>query len=149
MVVAVAPLTPERLLGRWTERDARYCENERYVIDWEPERLRLTLDGRAIDGGRVRYVPEGATLRVERLTDAGAVDAYWRFAAVDDDRVEWVETAELRDDALEVIAKPDKLLVRCAGGAESEPGVLARARRWWAGMLERLFPSASSDRPAS
>ncbi len=151
MVIAAEPLQPEQLLGRWTERDAAYCRDEQYVVEWLPDRLRLVLDGRAIDAGRVRYVPDGATLKIERLTDAGAVDAYWRLAAIDDARVEWVETAELRGDTLEVIAKPDKLLVRCAPGIEPAPGVVTRARRWWAALLAHLWgpPADAAPRPAS
>jgi hypothetical protein len=151
MVVAAAPLVAERLIGRWTERDAAYCRDDQYVIEWLPDRLRLVLDGRAIDGGRVRYAPDGVTLKIERLSDAGEVDAYWRLVAVDADRVEWVETAELRGAALEVIARPDKLLVRCAPATEPAPGVLSRARRWWAALLERLWgaPAAGAASPPS
>jgi hypothetical protein len=142
MVVAAAPPAPDRMLGRWTERDARFCQDEQYVIEWQPARLRVVLDGGAIDGGAVRYVVDGATLRIERLTDAGEVDAYWRVIGVDDDHVEWVETAERRNGELAVIAKPDKLFVRCPANATPAPGFMTRARRWWASVVARWWPSA-------
>ncbi|MBI3514753.1 MAG: hypothetical protein HY060_11930, partial [Proteobacteria bacterium] len=32
MLVAAVPLAPEQMLGRWTERDARFCRDEQYVV---------------------------------------------------------------------------------------------------------------------
>ena len=142
MVVATVPLTPEQMLGRWTERDARFCQEEQYVVEWGADRLRLVLDGREIDGGAVRYVADGATVRIERLSETGEVAAYWRLIGVDDDHVEWVETAERRGAVLQVIAKPDKLFVRCAPDAERAPGFAKRLQRWWAGVLGRLWPAS-------
>jgi hypothetical protein len=134
-------LARDQLLGRWTEQDPRYCREERYVVEWLPERVRIVLDGRAIDSGAVRYIVDGPTLKVERLNEAGDVVGFWRVLAVDDTTVAWVETAERRGTDFEVVARPDKVFVRCAGDAGPAPGFLTRARRWWAAKLERWFPS--------
>jgi len=142
MVVAATPLTPDQVLGRWTERDPGYCTSQEYVIEWLPDRLRLMVDGREVDGGRVRYAADGMTLKIEHLNDAGAVDGYWRLEGVDEGHVEWVESAELRDGALEVIAKPEKLLLRCGPGPAEPPGMMARVRLWWAAFIGRLWPSS-------
>src|SRR5277367_5980586 len=132
IVVAASPLSRDELLGRWTERDPAYCQEERYILEWTRDRMRVVLDGRPIDSGSVRYVSDSDALKVERLTAAGAVAGYWRLAAVDDDHVKWLETAEQHGAAATVIAKPDKLLVRCAADAERAPGFAQRAKRWWA-----------------
>ncbi|MBV8169240.1 MAG: hypothetical protein JO021_20775, partial [Alphaproteobacteria bacterium] len=137
------PLPPEQLFGRWTERDPAYCREERYLLDWTPERVRVVLDGRAVDTGAVRYVADGATLKVERLTDAGEVAGYWRLVAIDDATIAWVEIAEKRGDAFEVVSQPDKVFLRCAGDAAPAPGFFTRMRRWWAAKLERWWPSQS------
>lgn len=142
MVVAATPLLPDQVLGRWTERDPAYCDNQEYVVEWLPDRLRLMIDGREVDGGRVRYAADGMTVRIEHLSNAGAVDAYWRLEGVDDGHVEWVETAELRDGGLAVIAKPEKLFLRCGPGPERPVGMMARLRRWWGSFVERLWPAS-------
>src|SRR4051812_23159063 len=116
------PLPPDQLLGRWTERDPAYCREERYILDWMPERVRVVLDGRAVETVAVRYVADGPSLKVERLTDAGEVAGYWRLVAVDDATIAWVETAEKRGDGFEVVAQPDKVFLRCAGDAPPAPG---------------------------
>jgi hypothetical protein len=146
------PLTPEMLLGRWTERDASYCREERYLLDWQPERVRVVLDGRAIDSGGVRYTAEGDSLKVERLGAGGEVVGYWRLVAVDAQAVAWTETAERRGDGFEVVARPDKVLVRCAADAEPAPDFFTRARRWWTATRERWWPStpaADETKPSS
>jgi hypothetical protein len=152
MVVAASPLAPEQVLGRWTERDPGYCDNQEYVVEWRPDRLRLMIDGREIDGGRVRYTADGMTLKIEHLNDAGTVDAYWRLEGVDDGHVEWVETAELRDGVLAVIAKPEKLFLRCGPGPEHPPGMMAgmmdRVRGWWTAFVGRLWPASPPARSA-
>jgi hypothetical protein len=135
VVVAASPLSRDELLGRWTERDPAYCQEERYVLEWTRDRMRILLDGRPIDSGGVRYVTDSDALKVERLTDTGAVAGYWRLAAVDGDHVKWLETAEQHGGAATVIAKPDKLLVRCATDAEPAPGFAQRAKRWWSALL--------------
>src|SRR5258708_26987492 len=135
IVVAASPLSRDELLGRWTARDPAYCQEERYVLECTPDRMRIVLDGRPIDSGGVRYVTDSDALKVERLTDAGAVAGYWRLAAVDGDHVKWLETAEQRGTAITVVAKPDKLLVRCATAAEPAPGFAQRAKRWWSALL--------------
>jgi hypothetical protein len=148
VVVAAGSLAPERMIGRWTERDPAYCRDDQYVVEWSADRLRVVLDGRTIDASGVRYAVDGATLKVERLGAGGEVASYWRLAAVDDDHVEWVESAERRGDALAVIAKPDKLFVRCAPEDAPAPGLLARAQRWLAAARERLWPTPAVATPA-
>lgn len=141
----VPALAPEQLIGRWTERDPAYCREERYVLDWQPGRVRVVLDGRPIDSAAVRYVADENTLKVERLTDAGEVVGFWRIVAVDDATIAWVETAEKRADGFAVMARPDKVLVRCPDDADPAPGFITRARRWWAAKLEHWWPSAPSE----
>jgi hypothetical protein len=146
IVTPAVALAPDQLLGRWTEQDPAYCREERYLLDWQPDRVRVVLDGRAIDSGAVRYVADGPSLKIERLTDAGEVAGYWRFVAVDAATIAWVETAEKRGDAFEVVAQPDKVFLRCATGAEPAPGFVTRLRRWWNAKLERWWPSAPADK---
>ena len=146
IVTPAIPLSADQLLGRWTERDPAYCREERYILDWMPERVRVVLDGRAVDTGAVRYVADGPTLKVERLTDAGEVAGYWRLVAIDDATIAWVETAEKRGDGFEIVAQPDKVFLRCAGDAPPAPGFFTRVRRWWAAKLERWWPPAA-ERP--
>lgn len=145
------PLLREALLGRWTERDPAYCEQEQYVVEWTPEQMRILLDGRAIDAGPVRYTSDGGALKIERLGAGGEVAFYWRLVGVDGDHVQWVASAERRNGALTVIATPDKLLVRCAADAAVAPGLMLRAKRWWAAFVDRLWtaPPAEPPRPTS
>jgi hypothetical protein len=145
----LAPLAREQLLGRWTERDPAYCEQDQYVLEWTPEQIRILLDGRVIDGGAVRYTEDGEALKVERVAADGTVAASWKLFGVDDDHVKWVAAAARRDTALTVTANPDKLLVRCTATATPAPGLMLRARRWWAGFIDRLWPAAEPPRPAS
>jgi len=142
------PLTLEQVLGRWTERDPAYCEREQYVLEWTPERMRILLDGRTIDAGAVRYTSDADALKVERLAADGEVVGYWRLAGIDDDHIEWVETAERRGTAIAVIANPNKLLLRCGASAAPAPGLMLRAQRWWAAFVDRLW-TAEPARPAS
>jgi len=135
IVIAASPLARDELLGRWTERDPAYCQEERYVLEWSQDRMRILLDGRPIDSGGVRYVTDSDALKVERVTDAGVVTGYWRLAAVDGDHVKWLETAALHGTTATVTAKPDKLLVRCAPDAGLAPSFAQRAKRWWAALL--------------
>src|SRR5271170_5995293 len=107
------PLDSAQLLGRWTELDPSYCEQEQYVLEWMPAQMRVLLDGRAIDSAAVRYAADGDALKVERLAADGTVAGYWRLVGIDDDHVKWATIAERRGAALGVIAAPDKLLVRC------------------------------------
>jgi len=143
------PLAREQLMGRWTERDPAYCEQEQYVLEWAPEQMRILLDGRVIDSGAVRYTEDGEALKVERVAADGTLVASWRLFGVDDDHVKWVAAAERRDTALTVTANPDKLLVRCTATAAPAPGLMLRARRWWAAFVDRLWPAAEPPRPAS
>jgi hypothetical protein len=142
IITPAITLAADQLLGRWTEQDPAYCREERYLLDWQPARVRVVLDGRAIDTAAVRYVADGPSLKVVRLTDAGEVAGYWRFVAVDDTTIAWVETAEKRGDAFEVVAQPDKVFLRCAADAAPAPGFLTRLRRWWSAKLERWWPGA-------
>lgn len=149
----VQPLPAAQLFGRWTERDVAYCDREQYVIEWAPEWSRVLVDGRAIEIRPVRYAEEPGSLKVERL-EAGAVAGWWRLVAVADGQVRWTENAERKGAAVELVAKPEKLLVRCPADAEPPPGFLARVRRVWASLLDSLNPwsappPAEAKRPAS
>jgi hypothetical protein len=142
------PLAREQLLGRWTERDPAYCEQDQYVLEWAPEQVRILLDGRVIDSAAVRYTEDGDALKVERLAADGAVAGNWRLFGVDDDHVKLVAPAAPRDTALTMTAEPGKLLLRCGAAAAPPPGLMLRARRWWAAFVDRLWP-APEPRPAS
>jgi hypothetical protein len=45
-----------------------------------------------------------------------------------------------------VIAKPEKLFLRCGPGPEHPPGMMAgmmdRVRGWWTAFVERLWPAS-------
>src|SRR5437016_1499250 len=57
MVDAGAPTAPtsDILLGRWTQGDLGYCEDDRYVVEWSDDAQLIRLDGRTLDRRRVRY----------------------------------------------------------------------------------------------
>jgi hypothetical protein len=135
------PLTADALIGRWTERDPVYCVDERYTLEWTDDAMRVVFDGRPIDGSAVRYDSDGIGLKVVRVDRAGTTTGYWRLVRVDDDHVRLVETAERRSAAQAVVTTSDKLLVRCAAGGTPPAGLMARARLWWSGFVERLWPT--------
>ena len=135
-------LTADTLIGRWTERDPGYCADERYTLEWTADAMRVVFDGRLIDGSAVRYDGDGIGLRVERVDRGGKATGYWRLVRVDDDHVRLVETAERRGAAPVVVTTSDKLLVRCASGTVPPAGLAARAKLWWSGFVERLWPTA-------
>jgi hypothetical protein len=145
------PLAAAQLYGRWTERDPAYCDREQYVLEWTPDRLRVLVDGRAIEARAVRYASETGSLKMERLTDAGEVAGYWRLVAVDDDHVKWSENAERRGDGtVEVIARPDRLLVRCPADAAPAPGWFGRAKLLFTSLIDRVSPwSKTPSGPAA
>jgi hypothetical protein len=142
------PLAPEELPGRWTERDPAYCEGEQYLVEWTADRQRVRFGGRIIEDIAVRYSANPDGIKVERLAPTGEPIGYWLLVGIDGDHVKWVETAERRDAALSVIGQPDKLLVRCTGTAPP-PGLMQRARHWWATFLDRLWPSGTPPSPTS
>lgn len=150
---AVAPVvvTPDRLFGRWTQVDLGYCEHDQYVLEWAADRQRIVLDGRAIETRKVRYSADAGSLKVETLRDGVDPVGYWRLVPIDDDHVKWTENAELRRDraGLELVAKPDKLLLRCPPVAAPPPGLFGRVKRLWTGMVDRLLPRADEGAPSS
>src|SRR6185295_7725245 len=86
--------SPDMLLGRWTQGDLAYCEDDRYVLEWSDALQLVRLQGRTLDRRRVRYAVDGGTLKVERLTDAGEAAGHWRLVRFGDDSLLWTETAE-------------------------------------------------------
>ena len=142
-------LLAEQLVGRWTERDAAYCAGEQYLVEWTAERARVRFAGRTIDDVAVRYTAGPDGVKVERLAPSGESLGYWLLVGIDADHVKWVETAERRGTAAPtVIGQPDKLLVRC-GDTAPAPGLLARAKLWWATFLDRLWPASTPTQPTS
>jgi hypothetical protein len=134
-VIAATPLSRDELLGRWTERDTAYCQDDQYVLEWTRDRMRILLDGRAIDSDGVRYVTDDEALKVERLSAAGDLIGYWRLGAVDNDHVQWLAVAEQRGGTLAVTAKANKFLTRCPAGTGPPPSLVQRAQRWWASLV--------------
>lgn len=148
--LTAAGVTPDRLFGRWTQADLGYCEHDEYVLEWAADRQRILLNGRAIETRQVRYSADAGSLKVENLRDGIELVGYWRLVPIDDDHVKWTENAELRREGagLEVVAKPDKLLLRCPPAAAPPPGLYGRVKRLWTGMVGHLLPRAGDGVPS-